>query len=753
VSPSIRGWNGLFEVRRLIGTHNPTGTTPSFVLPVFMIPPHGNALYLQQISSDAVTVSGFEILVESLPLQGVIGEIDVTLGGPAIHAFELRANERLVGTQAELVRVLEPLIDAPALLSLPLLRLDLVDFCNLTARRKEIVSSVYNHLRQVSTYSAIFWRDRSYLTTRARRIIWRYFEANTEFISKHPSWWNSIALTVEGGRPILGISHDAAEVLERSASGWSSRLAKDLRGYFDAFELDHSLLQVQVKSSDNALRKDGSSHVPSGARESFTSVKWILVTFGKIALTAGRDVSRRHRGTVSAHLSLDVTQESSVGGVLREIADLVAVRAGGPTTVPGVLLICDSAAVDIAACIRFARRLPELAQVHGVMLYRTRDGIPTLSREFDLLRLPAGISGLTVICDNDTPLGESSGKTPLGAILSSLLQFFMWQREEREGKLPEGVSLFSMGRTRHGIRHYPEAISRGIAAMANPWLPLTSAGSMIAILKSVGRPPAEFESHVARQLNQIIGEGSDRLEIDARWSKRRFMPGASIPATFEVFARLERRATQSSYLDAAKIMLRARGFQTSPIQAEGHDTGGFRASLGVEFADIMVLDQASMRVEVTEPHVLLMESVSERQSMLKNSHTLTSAYPLLLGDLFFLNGERGPLWAARVLARMAYPKQRWKRVFGSFLEEEILNEVRENPGRHFNVDRMPKNTRVASVSLTITQCQRLRGRRALVRGFIQIRLDASGRGKLTRLGGTQDRMVEITLGPDEFRVE
>ena len=111
------------------------------------------------------------------------------------------------------------------------------------------------------------------------------------------------------------------------------------------------------------------------------------------------------------------------------------------------------------------------------------------------------------------------------------------------------------------------------------------------------------------------------------------------------------------------------------------------------------------------------------------------------------------MWAAKVMAYLAYPKRAWNSVLQNFLEETLLQELKDNPSSHFNAKRMPKGTPIVSVSVVITQTERLKGRRAFIRGMMTLDYGTDRRRKFARSGGTHQRMIEVTLGPDEFRVE
>jgi hypothetical protein len=314
-----------------------------------------------------------------------------------------------------------------------------------------------------------------------------------------------------------------------------------------------------------------------------------------------------------------------------------------------------------------------------------------------------------------------------------------------------------MGWTRAGVRGYQQAVLRSIAAATNPWLSISKARNGSAILHSVGRPPDTFGEDVDQLFNEIVkSEPHERIRMNAVWRQRRFVPNANVAAKFEFIAELGHekipRQLKGRFADAARTILSAQGFSVSNLEGERDLVLKAKGKAGT--IEIFVPDENSTRGQGLTPHILLMQSRAEQQAFLKLSGKLAAIYPLLLGDLFFLNGERGPLWSAQVLAYRSYPRGRWQSVLKPFLEGVILNDVKENPRRHFNIDRMPKRTSISSVEVTITQTERLPGRRITAYGSMFINFDGNSRIKsIARSPGTHERMFTATLGPNEFRVE
>ena len=262
---------------------------------------------------------------------------------------------------------------------------------------------------------------------------------------------------------------------------------------------------------------------------------------------------------------------------------------------------------------------------------------------------------------------------------------------------------------------------------------------------------------VDQLFNAIVkSEPHQYIQMNAVWRQRRFVPNANVPAKFEFIAEVghERFPPQRTgrYADAARTILLAQGFSVSSQEGERDLVLKAKGKAGT--IEIFLPDENSTRSRGLTPHVALMQSRAEQQAFLKLGSALAAIYPLLLGDLFFLNGERGPLWSAKILAYRSYPRGRWQSVLKPFLESVLLNDVRENPGRHFNIDRMPKRKSISSVEVTITQTERLPGRRMTAYGSMFIYFGENLKNaSIARSPGTHERTFTATLGPDEFRVE
>ena len=556
------------------------------------------------------------------------------------------------------------------------------------------------------------------------------------------------------GKPNGGI--DASE-WDKAPKGWRATLANELSDYVSAFGNDLRQLEFDIQSPpSNQKRNDNINEPALGARPQ-KSWPWLVFSFGRAAANASRQIGGTSHYAIGADSLSDKYGEGLIDDLVRKAVNSQRNYEGAIEELPMVLVVIDASSQHVHAALSFVRRLPKHSEARCILLYRTREGITNLPKEDDLAQLVERAASVTIVSDNDIPLGESLNSTSLRASLSSLAPLLASQRQKNASGIPRGLSLFGMGWTRAGVRGYQQAVSRSIAAAANPWLSISKARNGSAILHSVGRPSDTFAEDVDKLFNDILkSELHERISMNAVWRQRRFVPNANVAAKFEFIAELEPetipRQRKGRFADAARTIMSAQGFSVSHLEGERDLVLEAKGKAGT--IEIFIPDENSTRGQGLAPHILLMQSWVEQQAFLKLSDKLAAIYPLLLGDLFFLNGERGPLWSAQVLAYRSYPRGRWQSVLKPFLESVILNDVRENPRRHFNIDRMPKQASISSVEVTITQTERLPGRRITAYGSMLINFDENSRTKsIARSPGTHERMFTATLGPNELRVE
>lgn len=728
------------QAKRLFGTHNPTGANCSFLIPIFIEPPR-NSLYLQTLSSDVSIVIDFEALAAEPPsIEMTTLAVEVSPGQPAIHAFRAAQNV-LIGTKPELMASLEKFVDEPDLIGLPILRLSVVDFCGLEGRRKNASANAYDYFRLISDYSAIFWRDQTYLTSQAQRILWTYLESSNYPANDRALISESVTFTVNRGKPKLSIGETAYQALNQFTVGsWQSRINEDLKKYLTAFSIQDTSLLFEVVTIEDVQ--------PFANVESQESLgvhfPHFLVPFGKAATTAAKGGPRK--GNSNLFPEQLISDRVSAKKAANEIGEQRNFRKGSHAA-PLVVMIfdaIDSHSLELGKTFR--RALPSFIEVHAVIFYRTRDGIPEMPVDTLNEWFGARPTAITVVPDNGFPLGEAQSKSSWSTVLTPLLALLTDRRATKPDGIRRGISLFGTAWTRKGIHNFQQVISRTIAALANPWIPLTSVRSAIGELSSVGRPSQTFSIEAERYFNATLKEQLPRhVPVETTWKRRRFVPGANIPASYKLFAAPgpSIRRSPNGLSEAARTILLSQGFK---ISASSESRRSFSAALGSNSVQVVIGRQDIEHRKV--PHVLVMPSAREQLNFLERTNGLYLTLPLLLGDLFHLNSERGPLWAAQVLAHLAYPGRSWSSKLKFFLEASLMQEIKlgRSPPQ-FGGDKI---TNSSSASVSILSARKLAGRRAIVEG--QLLLSAGPHRAAPRIKILDARFI-ATLSSSELLVE
>ena len=729
---------------RLHATHNPTETSPSFLLPIFRRLPDANALYLQRVSLDSEVIFGFETISDQLKLVDSDEGLTTLVDRPVIHAFEMPSEDIIVGTRSQLSPELAALASSRSLFNLPSLRLDLVEFCSLSNQISEAAHGVYRFLQSVSSFSADYWRDRSFLAERARRNLQKYIADQGIDLG---DWrqLDDVTLSIRNGRPVLACPVELYDILKSDIDwdAWVESIKKSLQFHIGAFAKP-SQLRLVVGSDD---RSSGEEPLSSIAMN-LSHARWLVAAFGKTAVSATNEVRRRGLSAVHIDTSRGWTKETS-----RLFSAAQRVGRHEAAKPLNLLVVMSSSGHDAEEISYFLEALPKGVRPYAVVLHRTQDGLPSEEREYELFRSKK-FERIIVITDNDFPIGEASSKTSSGTLLVSLIGTLDRILDSNQ-KVPRGRSVFSMAWTRYGLRGYEAALSRSLAAAANPWVSITDAEKFIISLSSVGRPDGGFSDDVTHQLNQTLfgASGKERtgsVAVEAKWIQRRFMPGGNIPATIELLATHiadERRTPDNKLAEAAKIILASAGYEVMVDR-----TGSLSISNNAEDRLLIAIRDIS-RSKTPDVYVQLMPDKRSQKEALAQHDAWKIALPLMLGDLHFLGNVQDPLWTATLLAHLAQPKKLWRDIWKEFIQQTLQREMRRNENyRNRWLKDLPRSAAVIATTIEIERTERLAGRQAKVFGTMTADFSLSGAGRRGRSERSRSAEFELKFGPDEFSV-
>lgn len=710
-----------------------------------------NALYCQRVSADAECILSFETISQEMELQECGTNLTVKVNDPVIHAFETPSNDILVGTRPELKPQLAPLVEDSALIDLPSLRLDVIEFCDLDSMISDAAGRVYKFLHSISSYSAIYWRDQTFLAGRLRRKLQKYLYSRNRVLID-AELLDGLALSIINKRPVLSCSAELyanlKPLLEWDA--WVENVKEEMRFHLAAFEAKSQQLRIVVdhRAADES---DASETPASQVAAGIGPGRWVIATFGQTATVAARDAHRR--GLAVASVDCGPSWNKDVAGALTR-AERRSKEAGKEAA--PLLILCTSREDSINAAASFVKAAPRHVRLYAVILYRTRDGIPSKEPTEKLL-LSDRLEGVTVIPDNDFPIGESHTKTGNGTVVASFVGAL--DRFNEEGKqLPRGRSLYSMGWTRFGVRSYEEALTRSIAAIANPWVLASSARSATVFLSSVGRPSNEFASEVGRQVNQTLFPSSgkpfkvskDSIRVAGHWIQRRFMPGGNIPAKIELLMTgipRRSRSSEEALSESARTIVSAAGYRVR----DGREGGFYIVGKNAKPLFVSVAGIASRVPTGPDSYIQLMPNNEIQQAVLKQYDESKSAIPLLVGDLFYLNHVQDPKWTAILLASLARPKRLWPTVLRTFIQESLQRELARNDRyRNFWKRSLPKSAAITSTSIVIANTERRAGRQAIITGIMSVAFKSPGARRKLSGEGSKDAKFVIKVGPAEF---
>lgn len=145
----------------LVGSINPIGRVPAFVMPVFREYPKGNRLIVQRINRLDV-VAGFDSLNTARGFEAIDMEHatrTVMVGDAALWAFLPASGALLLGTADEIGPELGRLLRRGDLVPFPLLENEVAAFCGADDIRERSLRTAYEYLGGNSSVGAGVWRD------------------------------------------------------------------------------------------------------------------------------------------------------------------------------------------------------------------------------------------------------------------------------------------------------------------------------------------------------------------------------------------------------------------------------------------------------------------------------------------------------------------------------------------------------------------------------------------------------------------
>jgi len=733
--------------RALYAIHNPTSTEPAFVLPVFTWPGGDNDLHVQLLGPDA-EVAGFQRLGEPLSVQHIDKNLTIAVGQPAIHAFQWSKEQVLIGNRDALAPDLLGLIHSPELLSLPLLRLQVLQFCELRDLIPQAATSAYTHVSAVSDYSAKFWRDQLLLTPITRRTL---LKVCADLVGSDLAMsfdWSLASIRTTPQQLVLKIDTVLVDILNRRA-GWQIEVLRELQPYILSFRLPNRLsidTTSDLEQPTPPLRKRQSPPPIDEKRPS--TAPFVVCAFGRRAQSAAREINR-----LTGSRIINSDGNPLLGAkLLRDTLKEGAVAA----TSNRVIIIFDATTGDTAAAQECGDLLQPEIEALGVVIYPVQEGIPNIS-ENELLS-SSGIKGVVIVPYSAVPTGDGGGVSSIGMIAGSLLRLI--DRLSDEGTPPSlaGISVFSRGWTRFGVRDTEQALARAVASGANPWVPISRAQTNQIVVASVGRPD---QDNLQRSFRQIVSPSDEnRSIIEILWHRRAFRPNAPTPTTISVLAsQITPLSTRppGQLLQAAELVLRSFGNRLE--RSTAYSQVGYLHAFDSRGGSVYIADEEATLPFLTwddQPFIRLANDRNAQRARLKDD-SWKRHLPLTLNDLYFIRPEYDVRWTANYLARYAHPKQRLGEAMNDIVDQAIRLELTSSPERYelySKLSELSANTQLSHTQSEIASVVRLPGRRLRIEGTLQVGVDLEygGRDDRTHISDTYDGTFSAEAGPEGLEI-
>jgi hypothetical protein len=246
---------------QLVGLHNPVGTFPAFLIPIFREHEGANALSVQAINGDDLvedfdtTMVAFEEIAHTTQL------LAVDRGDPALWSFGFARDDFDVDTRPALSRWLRPRLDE--LVEHQFLYLEAVEFVRDRSRRNQALRAVFSLISENSERQAESWRNFDVILPEVRAGIRDLVAASGRENELGPAL-RRIRLRIRGRRPIVVADNELVELVSQSRTTNRRALAR-ASATVSAFDLLPPSVQPKQRSEARMNRARSSGRRLSAA--------------------------------------------------------------------------------------------------------------------------------------------------------------------------------------------------------------------------------------------------------------------------------------------------------------------------------------------------------------------------------------------------------------------------------------------------------------------------------------------------------
>ena len=207
-----------------VGLHNPVGTFPTFLIPIFREYAGANTPLLVQIINDAGFVENFDPTVTTVDdlIRGT-KFLETNKGDNALWSFAFAQDDFEVSVRRVLADWLRTKLDQ--LVEIPFLYLEVIEFIGDRGRRNTALRAVFEMMSRISKEQGEAWRNYDVILPEARAGIRELIVANNQEAEFGPAL-RRLKLKMRRNRPIIVADNPLAQFVTQSRGTNRQALAR-----------------------------------------------------------------------------------------------------------------------------------------------------------------------------------------------------------------------------------------------------------------------------------------------------------------------------------------------------------------------------------------------------------------------------------------------------------------------------------------------------------------------------------------------
>lgn len=144
---------------KLIGYLDLVGEPMAFVLPLFQTSPQDNVAWAQVLDERGMVTAFRPVTAPQVIFSSVRSELVVGPGEESVWGFRWEEGDFAIERQSKLQNLLSQRSTLKRARFNPLLRLEIINFCEMQEARNKAIVDAYRDLKSISLKCANFWRD------------------------------------------------------------------------------------------------------------------------------------------------------------------------------------------------------------------------------------------------------------------------------------------------------------------------------------------------------------------------------------------------------------------------------------------------------------------------------------------------------------------------------------------------------------------------------------------------------------------